>query len=153
MFHDMSIKSSLNHHFLIYFHGMSTNPFIVLPCSSHPRRSDLSDLRAETLDHDVPGLVANYCHAALNSLEEAIAHLAPSRRSVGDDKLVNIQKTDGKITMFITIYINLISFLKCMIYLYIFKTTIIRMMMRTMVSHIHLVKCMIYSSGLNKRNP
>lgn len=30
---------------------------------------------AETLDHDVPGLVANYCHAALNSLEEAIAHL------------------------------------------------------------------------------
>eukprot|EP00435_Cladocopium_sp_Y103_P069703 s21_g33.t2 len=29
----------------------------------------------ETLDHDVPALVANYCHAALNSLEEAIAHL------------------------------------------------------------------------------
>ena len=39
-----------------------------------------SVLRAETLDHDVPAVVANYCHAALNSLEEAIAHLALRRR-------------------------------------------------------------------------
>ena len=33
--------------------------------------------RPETLDPDVPELVASYCHAALNSLEDAIDHLVP----------------------------------------------------------------------------
>lgn len=36
-------------------------------------------LRTESLDPDVPPLVSSYCHAALTSLEEAIAHLEPWR--------------------------------------------------------------------------
>lgn len=38
-----------------------------------------ADLRTESLDPDVPPLVSSYCHAALTSLEDAIAHLEPWR--------------------------------------------------------------------------
>ena len=47
-----------------------------------------ADLRTESLDPDVPPLVSSYCHAALTSLEEAIAHLEPWRPLVGLEALI-----------------------------------------------------------------
>lgn len=45
---------------------------------------------AETLDHDVPAVVANYCHAALNSLEEAIAHLERLSQENGQNEWLHL---------------------------------------------------------------